>query len=95
MLLLRWRNLKGLTIAEATRRLGFTSQGMLSEIERGISFPQPQTIVQIEAATFRQVTAVDHLDAWMGAHETEQNTAWGIGLNAALSFKSASERASF
>ncbi len=82
-----WRMSKKFSLKEAARYLGLKSVGALSEIERGITFPEPKTAVQIEAATLGQVTCADHAAAWRRSHRQEWNLARAAGRKAVGSYE--------
>jgi len=88
MLILAWRMKYKLTVEQAAKALGLKSAGMLSTIERGISFPRPETIIQIDAATRGAVTAADHVTAWDRRHRSWAQKSRTAGRTAARVFNS-------
>lgn len=67
-MLRHWRLKKGLSLADCAGRLGIASAGMLSDIERGVVFPSPESIAKIEGATRGAISVAHHWAAWRRAH---------------------------
>lgn len=84
-----WRKSKDLTLDDAILALGLKSKGALSTIERGKTFPWPETIARIEGATRGMVTVEDHWATWRHAHPQEFAAFRAAGRTAAKSRKPA------
>lgn len=85
MLLKTWRARKALTIAKTIDFMGLKSPGAYSDVERGISFPTPETIVRIRDKTDGAVTADDHMAAWESTKSPQVHAAGRAAARAHLS----------
>ena len=87
MLIRAWRASQNLTLKEAARRLGLKSFGQLSEIERGITFPNQETVSQIEAATNGAVRHEDHQIVWRKQNRQAHRASLAAGRSAARAYR--------
>lgn len=86
-MLKKWRLKKGLNLPQAAAFLGLKSASQVFYIERGTTFPMPETIAQIEGATRGEVTAADHWAAWRRAHPGKHLQFRAAGRSAAKAYR--------
>lgn len=91
-MLKKWRIQKNLNGPQAAAFLGLTSPSQLFYIERGLTFPTPETIAKIEAATEGAITVADHWRAWRIAHPKEFKQFHAAGRAAAKAYRKTGNR---
>jgi transcriptional regulator with XRE-family HTH domain len=87
MNLRRWRKQKRLTLTEGAKYLGLKSIGALSDIERGMAFPSPETIVTIFGATKGLVKSDDHFAVWRAHDPSRYSELLAAGRAAAKAYQ--------
>lgn len=85
-MLKKWRLSRGFTYAQAAAFFGLKSPSQLFAVENGDSFPQPETIAQIEGATNGVITAADHMRAWQKKHPLGYSQFRAAGRSAAKAY---------
>ena len=87
-MLRQWRTKKGLNLADGAAFLGLKSAGALSDLERGVVFPTPETMARIEGATAGAILPAHHWKAWRSAHPQQFAEFRAAGRSAAKAYRS-------